>query len=130
MEIEMTIRREDLATTDFTRFATSNLLRAVGSDAFGLLSASVVMAMSSMLPLRVAMWDARDALISVTPGRAKSLAPRDGAAPRVIAQGWRWGALDVGDQAPMRGLVTARPRMRRGLSLSYSGATVDRPPMV
>jgi transposase-like protein len=40
------------------------------------------------------------------PGRRKSFAPW-GAQYKVIAYGWRWGALDVGEQALMRGLGTA-----------------------
>ena len=39
----------------------------------------------------------------------------------------RIGSSSVGDQALMRGLATAFPRMRPGLSLSYSGRRTDRP---
>lgn len=48
-----------------------------------------------------------DALMSVfNPRGMKNCSRPSGAIQRVIAQGWRWGALDVGDQALMRGLVT------------------------
>ena len=54
------------------------------------------------------MWDGDDALMSVfNPLDAKNPSRLDGANRKVIAQGWRWGALDVGDQALMRGFVTA-----------------------
>ena len=54
------------------------------------------------------MWGSRNALMSVfNPPDAKNPPRLAGAIQRVIAQGWRWGALDVGDQALMRGLVTA-----------------------
>jgi hypothetical protein len=39
----------------------------------------------------------------------------------MIAHGWRRGLKDVGDQALMRGLATAVPSVRPGLSLSYCG---------
>ena len=39
----------------------------------------------------------------------------------MIAQRWRRNLKDVGDQALMRGLVTAFPSVRPGLSLSYCG---------
>lgn len=49
-----------------------------------------------------------DALMSVfNLPDAKNPSRLDGTNQRVIAQGRRWGALDVGDQALMRGLVTA-----------------------
>ena len=43
---------------------------------------------------------------------------------KVIAHWWRWGALDVGDQALMRGLDTAVPRCVRGFP--YLTAGVDK----
>ena len=39
----------------------------------------------------------------------------------IIAHGWRRDLKDVGDQALMRGLDTAFPIMRPGLSRSYDG---------
>lgn len=39
----------------------------------------------------------------------------------MIAHRWRQALKDVGDQALMRGLDTAVPNMRLGLTLSYSG---------
>ena len=53
-------------------------------------------------------------------GRARSPAPKS-ADVWMIAHGWRRDLKDVGDQALMRGLVTAFPRTRPGLSRSYGG---------
>src|SRR5215212_6747834 len=39
----------------------------------------------------------------------------------MLAHGWGRGLKDVGDQALMRGLATAFPSMRPGLSLPYGG---------
>ena len=39
----------------------------------------------------------------------------------MIAHGWRRDLKDVGDEALMRGLATAFPRVRLGLSRSYDG---------
>jgi hypothetical protein len=39
----------------------------------------------------------------------------------MIAHGWRRDLKDVGDQALMRGLATAFPRVRPELSRSYGG---------
>ena len=41
------------------------------------------------------------------------------------AQGWERDLKDVGDQALMRGLVTALPIVRPGLSRSYSGRRLE-----
>src|SRR5215212_8457937 len=45
----------------------------------------------------------------------------------MLAHGWGRGLKDVGDQALMRGLATAFPSVRPGLSLSYCGRRLGRP---
>jgi hypothetical protein len=48
----------------------------------------------------------------------------------MLAHGWGQDLKDVGDQALMRGLATAFPSVRPGLSLSYCGRRLGRPQTV
>jgi hypothetical protein len=67
------------------------------------------------------VWANNDALMSVVKYLVAAKQSRRERHWKIIAHRWGRNLKDVGDQALMRGLATAFPSVRPGLSRSYSG---------
>lgn len=68
-----------------------------------------------------------DALMSVVNGLSAGIQLLLKEHSNLYAHGWKRSLKDVGDHALMRGLATALPMMRPGLSLPYCGRRRCRP---